>query len=162
MIPAGNYKGQLLEYGIRKTKAGDPAITAAFSVEASDGSFHKIFWQSGWKGDGADITNKALVVMGFTDGRKLPLLAQGKASGLLDTDRSYDLTVIIESDQADPEKKYNKIKWINDDSLRDTITVQEFGTLAGQRELVSLFMAFAEKKGIKASKIRDDGSQIPF
>lgn len=169
MIPAGNYKGTLIEYGIRKTKNGDPAMTAAFSVEASDGSFHKIFWQSGWVGQGADITNNALVTMGFNDARKLPLLAQGKVSGLLDTDKQYDLTVIVEADQNDPEKKYNKVKWINDGALRDLITVQEFGSLAGQRELVSLFMAFAEKKGLSTKNIagkpgsnRADEVQIPF
>lgn len=163
MIPAGDYKATLLEYGIKKTQKGDPAATAVFSVEYTDGSFHRIFWQSGWAGGGADITNKALVTMGFTDGRKLPLLANGRASGLLDTDKIYDVKVIIENNE-DGTKQYNKIKWINSNSINDTITVQEFGALASQQELISKFMHFAQSKGLKTNSqpAPMDVPDIPF
>lgn len=164
MIPAGNYKGKIEEYGIKKTQKGDPSLAILFSVEASEGSFHRVFWRGSWNGEGAQHTNKALITMGFTDGRKLPLLANGKSSGLLDTDKIYSLVVDVEPDQKDPTKLHNRVRWINDDSITDTITVQEFGALAGQQELISKFMAYAANKGLKTNSQPAQGNapDIPF
>ena len=149
MIQAGYYKGKIISYGIKTTKKGDPALTIAFDVEAGD-SHHKIFFQSTWVGGGIKITNEALLALGFTEPKRLPELALGVASGLLDTDAVYDLTVDIETDQNDPNKKYNRVKFINS-GIENLISVNEFAALASQRELIAQFIQLAEQKGIKTN-----------
>jgi hypothetical protein len=158
MRPKGYYKGKILAYGVRATKKGDPALTIAFDVEHQD-AHHKVFFQSTWTGGGVKITNETLLLLGFCEPKRLPELALGVASGLLNTDDYYDLTIDIDQN-AETKKDYNVVKFINDDS-RNNISVEEFATLAGQRELIAQFIQLAEQKGIKtgsASKAID----IPF
>lgn len=159
MIQAGYYKGKIISYGIKKTKKGDPALTIAFDVEAGD-SHHKIYFQSTWVGGGIKITNEALLTLGFREHKRLPELALGIESGLLDTDTLYDLTVDLETDQNDPSKKYNRVKYINS-GLDNLISVNEFAALATQAELVAQFIQLAEQKGIKTGSV-SKGADIPF
>lgn len=151
LLEPGYYKGRILNYGIRKTKAkGDPAPTILFEVTDSAGARHKVYWQGSFNGGGLEIAMEALLVCGLRNARSLQFLADGPSSKLLDMDAFYDLTIEVEVNQEDSSKKYNKVKWINKDGeskFKDAMTPQEFAPVLNQRGLIASLIEIAEKKG---------------
>lgn len=171
LLPAGYYKGRILDYGIKKTSKGDPAPTIAFEVKGKDGAVHKVYWQGSWQGGGMDITMEALLVCGLKNVSNLMRIAEGNSSRALDTALTLDLTIEIETNQNDPLKKFNRVKWINADGsskFKDAISVQEFAPEVSSRGLVAELMRVAQEKGyeVSSSVIRNypksDDANIPF
>jgi Zn-dependent M28 family amino/carboxypeptidase len=150
----GYYMAKIGNYGIKKTKAGDPAPTIVFEVNV-DGANHRVFWQGTLKdGPGRDITMKALAVCGFTNVRAFPYLADGLSSGLLDVKKEVQITVEHEKAIDDPEKVYPRVKWINDaggGKFKDAISTQDAITLMQGMGLEGDFMRIAQENGFKVS-----------
>lgn len=150
----GYYMARISNYGIKKTRAGDPAPTIVFEVSV-DGASHRVFWQGTLKdGPGRDITMKALSVCGFTNVRAFPYLADGVASGLLDTKKEVQITIEHEKAIDDPEKVYPRVKWINDaggGKFKDAISTQDAIVLMQGMGLEGDFLRIAQENGFKVS-----------
>lgn len=165
LLDPGVYKGKIADYGIRRTKKGDPAPTIAFVVELN-GAQHRVFWQGSWNGQGMDICMEALLVCGLRSAQDLMYVAEGKSSGVLDTDSFFEITIEVDVNQDDPLKRYNKVKWINAEGgkkFKDAITVQEFAPEINGRNLVADLMRVAQAKGFTLSNgpVRTPRSQAP-
>lgn len=153
LLDPGIYKAKIADYGIRRTSKGDPAPTIAFIVEAN-GSQHRVFWQGSWNGHGMDICMEALLVCGLRSAQDLMYVAEGRSSGVLDTESSFDITVEVDVNQNDPMKRYNKVKWINAEGgkkFKDAMSVQEFAPEINGRNLVADLMRVAQAKGFNLS-----------
>ena len=149
VLAAGMYKGKIADYGIKRTKKGDPAPTIAFVVE-HEGAQHRVFWQGSWNGQGLDFCMEALLVCGLRSAQDLMYVAEGKSSGVLDSESFFDITIEIEVNQDDPTKRYNKVKWINAEGgkkFKDAMTIQEFAPEMTGRNLVADLMRVAQEKG---------------
>lgn len=152
LLEPGVYKGKIADYGIRRTKKGDPAPTIVFIVE-TNGAQHRVFWQGSWNGQGMDICMEALLVCGLRSAQDLMYVAEGKASGVLDTESNFEITIEVDVKQDDPMKRYNKVKWINAEGgkkFKDAIaamSVQEFAPEINGRNLVADLMRVAQAKG---------------
>jgi hypothetical protein len=162
MLEAGNYKGTILDYGVKRTKKGDAAPTIAFDINGN-----KVYWQGSWNGGGMDICMKALLTCGLQNPSKLLHLAEGKDSGVLDTATMLNLVVEIQVDENDPTKKWNRVQWINADGagkFKDAITVQEFASDLQSKNLVAELMRVAEENGFKLSNsvARKIENELPF
>jgi hypothetical protein len=167
LLPAGNYKGKILDYGVKRTSKGDPAPTIAFELE--NGS--KVFWQGSWNGGGLDISMEALLRCGLQNPSRLMHLAEGKASGLLDLSILFDLEIEVNVADTPNEdgtrKKWNRVKWINvagSSKFKDAITVQEFAPALNERNLVAELMRVAAEKGynMNSNLVRQTSVEIPF
>jgi len=93
-----------------KVKKSDMATAMAVAA-ASDGA--KVYWQGSWNGNGMDFCMEALLTCGLENPSRLMHLAEGQHSGVLDTNRLFDLTVEIQVSDNDPSKKWNRVAWIN-------------------------------------------------
>jgi len=136
IIPDGFYEGKLLDYGIRMTKTtNQPSVTAVFQVIHMDES-HSIYWQGTFKGkDGGsnETTLKALVTMGLNDVNRVGDIAAQRASGLLDTDKIYNLKIQVEYNEQ-TQKSHNKVAFINEPgggSLKDLVHPNDFKPMIG-------------------------------
>jgi hypothetical protein len=154
MLQPGFYKGRILDYGIKLTSKGDPAPTIAFIAKDASGQENKVFWQGSWNGKAMDFTMEALLVCGLKNPKKFIQIADGKASGILDLEAEFELEIDVEVNQNDPDKKHNKVKWINasgSSKFANAITSQQFASLANQQNLVTEFLRVAQEKGYQTS-----------
>jgi len=153
----GYYQAKIVNYGIKKTKAGDPAPTIAFEVVVNKETNEKcrVFWQGTLKdGGGRDITMKALAVCGFKNFRVFYLLADGLDSGLLDTEAEVQITVEHEAAMDGSGKKYSRVRWINQsggNKFKDAIGADEAKTLMRGMGLEADFMRIAQENGFAVS-----------
>ncbi len=149
LIAAGYYEAKIMDYGIKTTKAGDPAPTIAFSVILPDGGNERVFWQGSFKSEvSTDIALKALISCGLERGEDLPSLAKGIESGLLDTDTLVQVKVEHERDQNDHEKIYARIGRISSlgaSNLQNTITAAEAAPLMANLNLSATFAQIKSK-----------------
>jgi hypothetical protein len=162
LLAPGYYKGKILDYGVKRTKKGDPAPTIAFGINGA-----KVYWQGSWNGKGMDFCMEALLTCGLENPSRLMHLAEGQHSGVLDTNRLFDLTVEVQVADNDPSKKWNRVAWINSEGgskFKDAITVQEFAADVSNRNLVAELMRVAEAKGFKLNSnvTRQSSVEIPF
>lgn len=171
LLSAGVYKGRISDYGVKRTSKGDPAPTIVFDVAGPDGSTQRVFWQGSWNGNAMDYCMEALLVCGLRSQQDLVKLADGKSSGVLDTDATFDLTIEVDVNQNDPSKRYNKIRWINAEGgkkFKDTISSSEFAMEVTGRNLAADLMRVAQAKGynLKSQSQRErpvfQPAQIPF
>lgn len=163
LLAAGNYKGKILDYGVKRTSKGDPAPTIAFELENNS----KVFWQGSWNGGGLDISMEALLRCGLQNPSRLMHLAEGKASGLLDLSILFDLEIEVNVAEDGSGKKWNRVKWINvagSSKFKDAITVQEFAPALNERNLVAELMRVAAEKGynMNSNLVRQTSVEIPF
>lgn len=146
----GYYNAKIMNYGIKKTKAGDPAPTILFEVQ-SDGQANRVFWQGSLKdGQAREICLKALAVCGFRHIRCFSNFADGPASGLLDMDREVQVTVEHENAQDGSGKRYARVRWINEASggkFKDALTSHESFVLMQGMGLEADFMRIAQENG---------------
>ena len=147
-----------------KVKKSDMATAMAVAA-ASDGA--KVYWQGSWNGNGMDFCMEALLTCGLENPSRLMHLAEGQHSGVLDTNRLFDLTVEIQVSDNDPSKKWNRVAWINSEGgskFKDAITVQEFAADVSNRNLVAELMRVAESKGFKLNSnvTRQSTVEVPF
>lgn len=165
----GYYDAKILNYGIKKTKAGDPAPTIAFEVEVRGGK-HKVFWQGSLKdGPARDISLKALMVCGFTNPNAFPYLANGIESGLLDLTKEVQVTVEHETvEEVDDKtgqtitKKYPRVRWINESGggkFKNAIDVSEAAILMSTMGLEADFFRIANESGVKMTNKMPDRTQ---
>jgi len=168
LLQPGTYKGQILDYGIKKTSKGDPSPTIAFEVHDSAGVVHKVYWQGSWNGKALDLTMEALLVCGLKSPQSLKHLAEGNISGVLDRELVLDLDIGIEVNSNDPSKKYNRVNWINLSGaakFKDAMSIQEFAPEIESRGLIVDLMRVAQEKGYDLSKTRassGSNAEIPF
>ena len=167
ILAAGSYKGKIADYGVKRTSKGDPAPTIVFDVATGvDGVTQRVFWQGSWNGAAMDYCMEALLVCGLRSPSDLSSLAEGRSSGVLDTDASFDLTIEVDVNQNDPTKKYNKVRWINAEGgkkFKDTISASEFQVEVVGRNLAADFMRVAQAKGYDLKSQRTvSHSDIPF
>ena len=147
----GNHLGKIVNYGVKKTKSGDPAPTIAFEVVGPDAAKHRVFWQGSFNGGGRDIAVKALMICGFKDIRSLARLADGPTSRLLDMSKDIDLSIIHE-DSQDGAKRYAKVNWINEvggGKFKDAVESKEAASLFAGLGLEADFFRIAQENGYK-------------
>ena len=153
MPPIGEYSGaKLVNYGMTKTKAGEPAPTMAFRVKLEDGKTYVTFWRGSFKGGAREFTIKALLICGLTDVRRLAKLADGPDSKLLDMDADYRVVVDHELAQDGSGKKYPRVQWVNADSgakFKNAIDAGEAAMLIQGMGLEADFFEIAAKTGYK-------------
>lgn len=173
----GYYEAKIINYGIKKTKKGDPAPVIIFNAETEEGKQH-VFW-SGSLNDGKarDITLKTLAICGFRNVSAFPYLAEGPSSGLLNMEKEVQITVEHESveevDKKTGEKiirKYAKVRWINESGggrFKEAIDVQHAKVLMMNMGLEADFLRIASENGyetkselVKPSAIHSE--DIPF
>lgn len=116
---AGRYKGKLVDYGAKETAKGDPAIVMRFEFADAEGVTHYAGWQ-GSLAAGTDpakksprkITFETLEVVGFdfTKNRTLAPVADGLASGCLNTTDEYLLTVELDTYEG---KTFPRVRYVN-------------------------------------------------
>ena len=107
-IKPGKYEARVCDYGIKATKAGDPAVVVRFKTETFEYN-----WQGTLKeGRGREITIDALLVCGLSTD-DLTQLADGVDSKVLDTEKLVSITVELERNTNDG-KDYPKIAWVNE------------------------------------------------
>lgn len=150
----GYYEARIANYGIKKTKAGDPSPTIAFEVKV-DGAAHVVFWQGSLKeGPGRDITLKALAACGFRAIKCFASLANGPASGLLDMAKNVQVTIEHEEAQDGSGKRYPRVKWVNEaggQKFKDALNVSETVMLIQGMGIEVDFMRIAQENGYKIS-----------
>lgn len=150
----GYYEARIANYGIKKTKAGDPAPTIVFEVTV-DGAKQRVFWQGSFKdGQARDITMKALAVCGFVNVRSFANLAEGINSGLLDMNKDLQITVEHETAQDGSGKRFARVRWINEaggGKFKDAMDLQEATVLMQGMNLEADFMRIAQEGGYKVS-----------
>lgn len=162
VLPApGYYQAKILNYGITKTKAGDPSPAIIFEVTLVDGSKHRVPWKGSLKdGPARNISLKALAVCGFSNVGAFSYLANGLESGLLDTNKEVQITVEHETGLQDPEKpneepkRYARVRWVNESGggkFKHSLDVQETAVLLKGMGLEADFMKIAKENGYKVS-----------
>lgn len=174
-VTPGSYIGKVINYGVKKTLKGDPAIVIVFGFEFN-GEAQQMTWQGGLNNqrvDGKksqqDITFAALEVCGFDFKDKnvvnnFNALADGASSGVLDTDVEVDLKIELEANNDG--NMYPRIKWIN------RVGGGLFKNLISKEEAVQSFAGFnilgdvisygtkTKSSPVKSKPVSDDS--IPF
>jgi hypothetical protein len=169
MINAGTYKAKVQDYGIKRTKAGEPAPTIAFACMTEGGSVERVFWQGSFKqGTARDIALKALMLCGLDDPSKLANLALGKDGGALRLDKEVSVEVIHEPSPS-TGKVYARVQWVNslDASFKDMMSRKDFiVAMASGMGLEADFINLASAQGVKPAPAPvasdDDLVSIPF
>lgn len=113
LLPAGNYAGTIVDYGVNRTRAGDPRAVVIFKIDGHEGLY---YWGKNLSGKQLEYALKDLVNMGLRHAEDIPKLSDRLPSGVLDTKPVYNLTVEITDSQPDSEgktKKVNAISWVN-------------------------------------------------
>lgn len=154
MLKPGYYKGKISNYGIIKTKVGDPSPVIIFEI-ALDDQVHSVNWFGSFKdGMAREISLKALACCGFVQLNAFPRLALGVDSGLLDTDKLLDLTVEVKTD--DEGKSFPQVRWINDSArrFRNSLGVEEAAALMATMGLESDFAMIAKQNGYQVTTER--------
>jgi len=149
----GYYAAKIVNYGLKKTKAGDPAPTIAFEVVV-DAKPYRVYWQGSLKdGTARDITLKALAICGFTNVRSFANIADGPSTGLLDTEKEVQVTIQHQMDEV-TGNKYIRVQWINESGggkFKDAIGLQEAQVLIQGMGLEADFMRIAKENGYKVT-----------
>lgn len=86
------YAAQISDYGFSKTKAGDPQVEVMFQFVAEGKACHLTWYGSLKPGQAQEITIDALIKMGLST-NELALLANGKASNILNCNKEYEISV---------------------------------------------------------------------
>jgi hypothetical protein len=104
LIPEGKYLARPTDWGLSKTKTGDPQAFVTFEFGE-----HKLTWFGSLKeGRAQEITIDALLTCGMSS-NNIEDLAKND-SGLLDTTKDVQIVVVHEEWN---EKVQVKIKWVN-------------------------------------------------
>jgi len=130
MINAGTYIGKLKNYGIKISGSGKPQIACQFQI-IEDETVHNITWFGSFnEGRAQEMTIKTLMSVfelmcepSEIEAMMDRIASQGIESGLLNTDKDYQL--VIEHDTYNG-KTNAKVKWVN-----NVGSGQKFEKLAG-------------------------------
>jgi len=94
-IKPGIFEGNVVDYGIGKTKNKDPQAMVRFEFMDGENDKHNITWYGSFKaGQASEITCEALAVCGMTSSNPADL-AKGKGSGVLQEDLCISLTLKV-------------------------------------------------------------------
>jgi hypothetical protein len=166
LLKEGTYRAKISDYGVGLSKKGDPRPIIAFEIETGEAK-RQVFWSGSFNGGGLDITMEALVTCGLKNPHNFMFLADGKRSGILNTEAYYDVKV-SENPAEDGNKAYNRVEWIRAEGaskFRNAITVQDFAVLIQQQELHGKFIDYLNRKNIQPenSPVRKTAEDnIPF
>lgn len=149
MINAGKYLGKVLDYGIGKTKDGEPNIMLMFGFKDSSGVDQDLIWRGSLKeGKAREITIDALLILGLV-GNDLSLLAHGNGSGVLNQEKEVQLVVEHETYNG---KTFAKVRYINEvggGAFKEKMGKDEAITKLGGLNLGGDVFARREAKGYK-------------
>jgi len=109
-LKSGTFEAKVKDYGVTKTRKGDPMAMVRFEIVDADGDGHNITWYGTFSSEkAAEITCEALAVCGWTT--KNPAdLAKGSGSGVLDEDKIISLTIASDTYEG---KTRMKVKYVN-------------------------------------------------
>lgn len=103
----GNFKGNVIDYGVNETKEGLPQVFIVFNVPELN---KKMTWYGSFKSEQSrEITVKAILNCGFT-GKSIADLAGGKEAKVLDEHKELELNI---DEQEYNGKVQERIQWIN-------------------------------------------------
>lgn len=151
MIDAGEYSATIGNYGIKATKAGDPAPTIAFKAIDSKGAFHTVYWQGSFKeGTAREIALKALIVCGLKDAAMIQHLGKGPQGRALDMNKKVTVTVIHE-ERVDGKGMVPRVQWINEPGgagFRNMMTAEDAARSMESLGLEADFLQIAQGAGL--------------
>jgi hypothetical protein len=134
MIAEGTYKAKITEYGLRETLKKDLMLTIRFTTEQGE----SVNW-TGLFSQGSEAatarTMKTLAIFGFNPDKAADL-ANGVASGVLDSGKEVEIVVIHESNEKGTT--YAVVQYVNDTNKFSQIT---------KEEAVTFFSNFSFKPG---------------
>lgn len=145
-IMAGKYEAKVVDYGLKQTKSGAQQVVVRFRW---NDEFEYNWYGSFNEGKAREITVRTLELLGCSS-EELWNLADGPASGMLDTDKTVSIKVEIET--GNDGKDYPKIKWVSPLSsggIKDGMSKEEAKS------------AF-KNMGIVIKTANKDTSEIPF
>lgn len=147
-IKAGVYEAKVADYGVTKSKAGDPMVAIRFQIFDKEGDTHHITWYGSFKTPKSqEISAEALAVCGMKT-KNFAELTNGAGSGVLDEKRIVSVTIASEEYQG---KTRMKVKYINPPGgggFRDKMNKSEAAQLFNGLNLAGVAAA-AQKKHIK-------------
>lgn len=157
-IQPGTYTAKIVDYGVKLTEKGQPNVTVKFSFNETN----TLIWSGGFYNERAtEITLKALGVCGLAT-TDIAQLADGPASGMLDTDKEVEIAIDHEEYNG---RTYAKIKWINEvggGGIKNRLTkgeaAQAFVGLNLQADIARLGIIKERKPAAPAA----DSTDIPF
>lgn len=165
-IKPGTYEAKVVDYGVAKTKKGDPMVMVRFAVYPSETSVSQnITWYGTFSSPKAqEITSEALAICGMKT-KNFAELANGAGSGVLDEKKVVSLTIVQEEWEG---KTRTKVKYINQpggSGFRDKMSKADAAQLFNGLNLAGVAAA-AQKKHTKevvnhAPKF-DTDEPIPF
>lgn len=147
-IKAGTYEAKVVDYGVTKTKKGDPMVMVRFTIYDAEGSAHNITWYGTFSSPKSqEISSEALAVCGMKT-KNFAELANGAGSGVLDQNKVVQLTVVNEEWEG---KTRTKVKYINPPGgggFRDKMSKADAAQLFSGLNLAGV-AATAQKKFVK-------------
>lgn len=147
MLSEGFYQAKLKGYNWQSTKSGSLQFRADFEVYSNEGAPVSIAWFGNMSNEiGKEILFKTLDVLGFS-GSDLTDLADGSTSGLLDTDKMYNVKLVNEVYEG---KTRTKIKWIGEGTPKafNNMPVQEVRKTIASLNLNNDWKAFVATKDL--------------
>jgi len=120
MIQPGKYEAKITDYGVKETKAGQPAVIIAFDVAGNS-----VYWTGYFTERTMEQTKATLLMLGLKNGY-LPGLALGLSGNALNATKSYSITVVHEADQDG--KMWPRVRWVNDptaSNIKSAVSVEK-------------------------------------
>jgi hypothetical protein len=135
IINAGTYIGKLTNYGIKMTGSGKPQIACQFQIINNETVYSITWFGSFNEGKAQEMTIKTVMTVfdlmcepSEIEAMLDRIASQGVESGLLNTDKDYQL--VIEHDTYNG-KVNAKIKWVNNVGTGQTFEKLASGTFKG-------------------------------
>lgn len=144
----GKFLAKIKDYGVSKTKNGNPQVFVQFEFEAEQAT-KTLTWYGSFVGGAKDITLKTLITMGLSPQNFNNLIAfnNGVASGMLNLEKPLEIDVQEEPKFDEPGKMVTRIAWVNDPEnpgytvkkLNEAENAQLMGGMNFEGDLVKLY-----------------------
>jgi len=117
----GIYEARVVDYGISKTKKGEPMAMVRFSFFDEDNDGHQMNWYGTFvHPKAAEISCEALAVCGWTTNDPADL-AKGTGSGVLDEEALVSITLKVEEYNGEKRTKIAYINPVGGAGFRDSL-----------------------------------------
>lgn len=109
----GKHLGRLIDYGVGKTRAGDPQVILYFEFNDGHATFRRAWLGSFKSGRAKQITDSVLSLFGFSANR-YSTIANGIEGNVLNTKKQVELTIAYEQYEGKngPATRW-RILWVN-------------------------------------------------
>ena len=147
-IKAGVFQAKVVDYGVTKSKAGDPMVAVRFQIFDTEGQSHNITWYGSFKSPKSqEISAEALAVCGMKT-KNFAELTGGAGSGVLDENRIVSLTLANEEWNGNVRLKVKYINPVGGSGFRDKMDKADAAKLFNGLNLSGV-AATAQRKHIK-------------